>query len=84
MILFTTGRGTPVGSAVPTIKISTNASLAQRKSGWIDFDSSPTLEGNPLTDELFNYIINVAEGEQTKNELYGYKEISIFKDGVTL
>ena len=84
VILFTTGRGTPVGSAVPTVKISTNASLAQRKSGWIDFDASRTLEGNPLTDELFNYIIKVAEGEQTKNELYGYKEISIFKDGVTL
>ena len=84
VILFTTGRGTPVGSAVPTVKISTNASLAQRKSGWIDFDASPTLSGNPLTDELFEYIIKVAEGEMTKNELHGYKEISIFKDGVTL
>ena len=84
VILFTTGRGTPVGSAVPTVKISTNASLAERKSGWIDFDASPTLSGNPLTDELFEYIIKVAEGEETKNERYGYKEISIFKDGVTL
>ena len=84
VILFTTGRGTPVGSAVPTVKISTNASLAERKSGWIDFDASPTLTGNPLTNELFDYIIRVAEGEKTKNELYGYKEISIFKDGVTL
>ena len=84
VILFTTGRGTPVGSAVPTVKISTNASLAQRKASWIDFDASPTLDGNPLTDELFDYIIKVAEGEKTKNELYGYKEISIFKDGVTL
>ena len=84
LILFTTGRGTPLGSAVPTVKISTNASLAERKSRWIDFDASPTLAKNPLTDELFNYIIRVAEGEKTKNELYGYKEISIFKDGVTL
>ncbi len=84
IILFTTGRGTPVGSAVPTVKISTNASLAERKSGWIDFDASPTLSGNPLTNELFDYIIKVAEGAQTKNELHGYKEISIFKDGVTL
>ena len=84
IILFTTGRGTPVGSAVPTVKISTNASLAERKSGWIDFDASPTLSGNPLTNELFDYIIKVAEGEETKNELHGYKEISIFKDGVTL
>ncbi len=84
IILFTTGRGTPVGSAVPTVKISTNKSLAERKSGWIDFDASPTLSGNPLTDELFDYIIKVAEGELTKNELNGYREISIFKDGVTL
>ena len=84
IILFTTGRGTPVGSAVPTVKISTNASLAERKSGWIDFDASPTLSGNPLTDEFFEYIVSVAEGKQTKNEIHGYKEISIFKDGVTL
>ena len=84
IILFTTGRGTPVGSAVPTVKIATNASLAERKSGWIDFDASPTLAGSPLTNELFDYIIKVAEGEKTKNELHGYKEISIFKDGVTL
>ena len=84
MILFTTGRGTPLGGAVPTVKISTNRELSERKSGWIDFDASPTLEGNPLTDELFDYVIRVAEGEATKNELHGYREISIFKDGVTL
>lgn len=84
IILFTTGRGTPVGGPVPTVKIATNHSLAQRKSNWIDFDASPTLEGNPLTNELFEYIIRVAEGEQTKNELHSYREISIFKDGVTL
>ena len=84
IILFTTGRGTPVGGPVPTVKIATNHSLAQRKTNWIDFDASPTLEGNPLTNELFEYIIRVAEGEQTKNELHSYREISIFKDGVTL
>ncbi len=84
MILFTTGRGTPVGSAVPTVKVATNHSLAVRKACWIDFDASPTLEGNPLTDEFFEYIIRVAEGEQTKNEINDYREISIFKDGVTL
>ena len=84
VILFTTGRGTPVGSAVPTVKISTNKNLAEKKAGWIDFDASPTLLGKPLTDELFEYIIKVAEGEETKNEKYGYREISIFKDGVTL
>ena len=84
IILFTTGRGTPVGAPVPTVKIATNHDLATRKSGWIDFDASPTLSGNPLTNELFDYIIKVAEGELTKNEVNGYREISIFKDGVTL
>ena len=84
MILFTTGRGTPVGSAVPTVKIATNADLAKRKSGWIDFDASPTLNGTPLTNEFFDYIIDVAEGKETQNEKNGYREISIFKDGVTL
>ncbi len=84
MILFTTGRGTPVGSAVPTVKISTNSSLAERKKNWIDFDASPTLQGNSLTNELFDYIIDVAEGKNTKNEIFGFSEISIFKDGVTL
>jgi altronate hydrolase len=84
MILFTTGRGTPVGAPVPTVKISTNSDLAKRKANWIDFDASPVLDGNPLTNELFDYIIDVANGCQTKNEIHGYREISIFKDGVTL
>ena len=84
IILFTTGRGTPLGAPVPTVKISTNKQLAEKKCGWIDFDASPTLSGEPLTDELLEYIIGVAGGEQTKNEINGYREISIFKDGVTL
>ena len=84
MVLFTTGRGTPLGAPVPTIKVATNHTLAERKSGWIDFDASPTLSGNPLTEEFFDFVIKVAEGEETKNEINGYKEISIFKDGVTL
>ena len=84
IILFTTGRGTPVGAPVPTVKIATNHSLAERKAGWIDFDASPTLTGNPLTDELFEYVVSVAEGKETKNEINNYREISIFKDGVTL
>ena len=84
IILFTTGRGTPVGSGVPTVKIATNHDLAVRKSAWIDFDSSPIFDGKDLTNELFDYIIKVADGAETKNELHGYKEISIFKDGVTL
>lgn len=84
VILFTTGRGTPLGGAVPTVKIATNHNLATRKANWIDFDASPALEGNPLTDELLDYVIKVANGEKTKNELNGYEEISIFKDGVVL
>ena len=84
IILFTTGRGTPVGGPVPTVKVATNHSLAERKSNWIDFDASPTLDGNPLTDEFFEYVIEVAEGRETKNEIHDYREISIFKDGVTL
>ena len=84
LILFTTGRGTPVGSGVPTVKISTNRALAEKKSAWIDFDASPCLEGLELTDELFDYVIRVSEGEMTANEARGYREISIFKDGVTL
>ena len=84
MILFTTGRGTPLGGAVPTIKIATNNALATKKSNWIDFDASPCLLGKDLSDELIEYIIEVAEGKETMNEINDYREISIFKDGVTL
>jgi altronate hydrolase len=87
IILFTTGRGTPIGAPVPTVKISTNNSLANRKSDWIDFNAGELLDGvsmDELTDRLLEYCISVANGEKTKNEKYDYKEISIFKDGVTL
>ena len=87
MILFTTGRGTPLGSAVPTVKISTNRALAEKKANWIDFDASPVLGGVPmskLTDRLLEYVLSVASGEETKNEKNGFCEISIFKDSVTL
>lgn len=87
MILFTTGRGTPLGSSVPTVKISTNKDLATKKSNWIDFDASPVLAGESmdnLTNSLLNYVIEVASGKKTKNEMNGFEEISIFKDGVTL
>lgn len=80
LILFTTGRGTPLGAPVPTIKISTNSQLASRKSHWIDFDSQSS---DSLS--LFRLILNTANGEYvTKNEENGYREIAIFKDGVTL
>lgn len=84
MILFTTGRGTPLGTGVPTVKIATNKPLAEKKQNWIDFDASGVLQGKDLTDELYDYVLSVANGEKTKNEINGYEEISIFKDGVTL
>lgn len=84
LILFTTGRGTPVGAPVPTVKVATNKTLATKKRNWIDFDASPTLDGNPLTDEFLDYIIEVASGKETTNEKNNYREISIFKDGIVL
>ena len=84
IILFTTGRGTPLGAPVPTVKVATNHDLAVRKSDWIDFDASPVLEGVDLDEDFFNFVVDVASGKQTKNEENGYREISIFKDGVTL
>lgn len=84
MVLFTTGRGTPVGAPVPTVKVATNENLAKKKSNWIDFDASPTLSGNPLTEEFLDYIIEVASGKETTNEVNDYREISIFKDGIVL
>ena len=87
IILFTTGRGTPLGAPVPTVKIATNSSLARRKSSWIDFDASPVLDGKPmaeLTEELLTLVLEVASGKTAKNEENGYSEIAIFKEGVTL
>ncbi len=87
LILFTTGRGTPLGAPVPTVKLSTNSALAEKKANWIDFDAGRLLSGTSmetLCDELFDYVLSVADGKQTKNEQNGYREISIFKDGVTL
>ena len=84
IILFTTGRGTPLGGPVPTVKIATNKDMAARKRNWIDFDASPVLDGRDLDEELFEYVISVAEGTETKNEINGYREIAIFKNGITL
>ena len=84
MILFSTGRGTPVGAPVPTVKIATNSVLAQRKSNWIDFNAGPIIDGENLDQALFDFILEVAEGKETRNEENGYREIAIFKDGVTL
>ncbi|TDL34266.1 altronate dehydratase [Jeotgalibacillus sp. S-D1] len=88
IVLFTTGRGTPFGGPVPTVKISTNSALAAKKKNWIDFNAGALIEGKDkeeLTEEFFEYILEVASGEKrTNNEKFGFREISIFKDGVIL
>ena len=87
IVLFTTGRGTPFASLVPTIKISSNSGLADYKSKWIDFDAGKMVEDKTkeeLAEALFEYIIRVASGEKVKAEKAGYHDIAIFKQGVTL
>lgn len=89
MILFTTGRGTPMGFPVPTLKISSNTDLATRKPRWIDFDAGQVLADNAdpeqIADELFAMILDIASGKRcTHNEINGHREIAIWKDGVTL
>ena len=88
IVLFTTGRGTPLGAPVPTVKISSNSQLASHKAGWIDFDAGVLLENtsmDTLAEDFFRYIVSVAGGEVlTKNEVNGYREIAIFKTGVTV
>jgi altronate hydrolase len=87
LVLFTTGRGTPFGTFVPTLKVSTNSHLAQNKPHWIDFNAGRLIEGTGMDDLLecfIQYIIKVASGEPVNNEKNGYHEIAIFKTGVTL
>ena len=87
LILFTTGRGTPLGGPVPTVKISSNKELFTKKKHWIDFDASPLIYGaerEALAKDLFDYVLRVASGEKTRNEINGFSDIAIFKDGVTL
>ena len=87
IVLFTTGRGTPFGTFIPTMKISTNSNLFHNKPNWIDFNAGQLVEGRPMKDVLADFIdkiIRVASGEKAQNEKNGYREISIFKNGVTL
>ena len=83
LVLFTTGRGTPLGGAVPTVKIASNDAIANKKPHWIDF-SAYGFDKDAKADELLKLIKRVADGEMTKNEILGNREIAIFKDGVTL
>ena len=88
MVLFTTGRGTPFGTYVPTMKISTNSNLYNNKPKWIDFNAGVLVQGETmenLSEKFIDYIIKVASGEElVNNEKNGYREIAIFKNGVTL
>lgn len=87
LVLFTTGRGTPFGSFVPTMKISTNSALFTKKKNWIDFNAGQLLEDksmDQLLEEFIQYIIEVSSGKSLKHEESSFKEISIFKTGVTL
>ena len=87
IVLFTTGRGTPFASPVPTVKISTNTALSEKKHDWIDFDCGAMVNDKSLSEtgeELFEFVLNVASGKKVKSEEKGYHDMAIFKDGVTL
>jgi len=86
-VLFTTGRGTPFGSPVPTVKVSTNSTLAANKPGWIDFNAGVLAETETM-EQVFprfrDYVLSVASGEYVNNEKSGWNGMAIFKSGVTL
>ena len=88
LILFTTGRGTPFGTVVPTVKVATNSNIAAHKNGWIDFNAGQLLDGvsmDDLSEKFLDFIVKVINNEiKTKNEINKFEEIAIFKDGVTL
>lgn len=86
LVLFTTGRGTPFGGFVPTVKIATNSDIAKNKANWIDFNAGAVLESDFDTqlEKLIDLVVEVADGKKTKNEINNTKEIAIFKTGVTL
>lgn len=87
IVLFTTGRGTPFACPVPTVKISTNSGLAQKKSGWIDFNAGVLIEDKGMeetAEALFDYVVEVASGRKVCAEEKGYHDMAIFKQGVTL
>jgi len=87
IVLFTTGRGTPFASPVPTVKISTNSRLANSKANWIDFNCGRLVEDmtmEEISKELFDYVLAVASGKKVKAEEAGFHDLAIFKQGVTL
>lgn len=87
IVLFTTGRGTPFASPVPTVKISSNSKLAEKKHNWIDFNAGKLVEETPMEElsmDLFRYVLDVASGRKVKAEEAGFHDMAIFKQGVTL
>lgn len=87
IVLFTTGRGTPFASPVPTVKISSNSPLAGKKKNWIDFNAGVLVEDKEIEEtaqELFDYVVAVASGKKVCSEEAGFHDMAIFKQGVTL
>ena len=87
IVLFTTGRGTPFGSFVPTMKISTNTPIFEKKGNWIDFNAGVLAQGEPMADvsaRFIDFVLAAASGAPVNNEKNGYRELAIFKSGVTL
>ena len=88
MVLFTTGRGTPFGAPAPTMKLATNTPLATKKAGWIDFNAGVVADGTRTLEEaaqdLMEQVLATASGKKTRTEEKGFREISIFKEGVVL
>ena len=87
IVLFTTGRGTPFACPVPTVKISTNNLLAEKKKNWIDFNCGVLVDDTPadeLADQLLDFVIDIASGKKSKSEEAGFHDMAIFKQGVTL
>ena len=86
IVLFTTGRGTPFASPVPTVKISSNSNLYQKKNNWIDFNCGALVDGGTIGqmgEALFEYVLEVASGRLVKAEEAGFHDMAIFKQGVT-
>lgn len=86
LVLFTTGRGTPFGAYVPTVKVATNSTIFERKGHWMDFNAGTLLEQSMETvlEQFIQKVIAVASGEPTRNEENDVREVAIFKTGVTL
>ncbi len=87
IVLFSTGRGTPFGCPVPTVKVSTNTALFELKRGWIDYDAGVLASGalmDSVDEDFFSYVLSVASGKRVRTEEMGYREFTVFKNGVTL